>query len=1002
MNKNLFRIVFNRCRHLLMAVAEIVSPQGKTPGSRPAGHAPGRFALRGICFAAMLALGGAAFADGIVADPAALASRQPVVGQSANGVTVVQIAAPSAAGVSHNQYQQFNVGAGGAILNNSGKAVSTQLAGFIEGNANLAAGSARIILNEVTAANPSTLNGYIEVAGQRAQVVIANPWGISCSGCGFINTSNATLTTGVPQINAQGALTGYRVNDGTVALGDVNVAGLDSFAVISRAMKLNGKLYAKQVDAVLGRNQVDAATLQATPLAADPQAGAAPAFALDVAALGGMYANAIRLVGTEKGVGVNQQGNLAADAGELKISSAGDLVLAGQQSATTRLDAHADGKLSLTGSAAAQQALALSADGTLTQSGKAWSQHDLSLSAAQIDSSGELLAGVLADGSLGTDGDIVMKGDQSAKGSGRWRAAGKIDARGGATLDLSGADLNATQGISLNADDTVNTGNATLSTFGTLQTRSDTLDNRSGHLAAGTMDLQHATIRNDGGSLSQSGGGRWALQPTTLLSNQGGIVLARNAALSVKSDHVDNSGGGQIVSGAALDVQAGQLDNDAGLIQGSSALTTHAANFANGSGRWLALGAAPATLTVDTRLNNAGTISAAGDLVVSGGAIGNDKGKIRSDGLLNLQVAALDNGSGTLHGQNLKLAVTGTAKNAGSIDSADALDLTANTLDNSGGTIQSAGDMSLNLAGIDQGGSVTAGRDLTLAFTSPLAHATGGSLKANRNLGITAQQLQNGSHLEAVNALNLQATALDNSGDLTAGDTVTSTLSDQLNNLASGGINATTLHLTAPVINNAGFISGQTVGFDGVSFTNSGDTAFIGSGDDMRFGQTDRVENLDGAEINVQGKLTVGNALAPMNLLHNRSARIAVEGDAEVNAKQVVNESNPVTVTTTQTSTSQTKTAYQFQFVCTDFESRGHDGGGCGGGYDVMSSIYVGQIHDLDESHRTFHWNSPYGDQTVSYAYRGGIGSIFCRIMTRISNSSRRGVTYSVMQDRSR
>lgn len=90
------------------------------------------------------------------------------------------------------------------MLNNSAQVVNTQLAGYVGGNPNLAGGSARIILNEVTHANPSQLNGYLEVAGQRAQVVVANPWGISCSGCGFINTQQAMLSTGTPQLNAQG------------------------------------------------------------------------------------------------------------------------------------------------------------------------------------------------------------------------------------------------------------------------------------------------------------------------------------------------------------------------------------------------------------------------------------------------------------------------------------------------------------------------------------------------------------------------------------------------------------------------------------------------------------------------------------------------------------------------------------------------------------------------------------------------------------------------------
>ncbi|SUX53916.1 two-partner secretion domain-containing protein [Chromobacterium vaccinii] len=287
MNKHLYRIIFNQSRGQLMVVQEDASGQGKGNGAESVAAtlaaACKAFSLRLSVLLIGLGLGSSALAADIAADPHAPAGKQPGVIQSANGLPVVQIAAPTAAGVSHNQYQQFNVGPGGALLNNSVVNVNTQLAGYISGNPNLKNGSARIILNEVTQANPSQLRGYLEVAGQRAQVVIANPWGITCSGCGFINTQQATLTTGAPQLNAQGALTGYQVAGGRVSIdgAGLNAANVDSFAIISRAVSVNANLYAQKLDLVLGRNQVDAATLAAQPLAASPSD--APAFALDVA-----------------------------------------------------------------------------------------------------------------------------------------------------------------------------------------------------------------------------------------------------------------------------------------------------------------------------------------------------------------------------------------------------------------------------------------------------------------------------------------------------------------------------------------------------------------------------------------------------------------------------------------------------------------------------------------------------------------------------------------------
>ena len=150
----------------------------------------------------------------ILADPTAAGNQQPTVLVTPNNVPLVHIQTPSAAGVSRNAYRQFDVPPPGAILNNSRTNVQTQLGGLIQGNPWLATGSARVILNEIHSNHPSLLRGHVEVAGQRAQVVVANPSGVTCDGCGFINAHRATVTTGTPTINS-GNLEGFhsvRVN----------------------------------------------------------------------------------------------------------------------------------------------------------------------------------------------------------------------------------------------------------------------------------------------------------------------------------------------------------------------------------------------------------------------------------------------------------------------------------------------------------------------------------------------------------------------------------------------------------------------------------------------------------------------------------------------------------------------------------------------------------------------------------------------------------------------
>lgn len=208
--------------------------------------------------------------------------------QAANGVPVVNIASPNASGLSHNSYTQFNVGSQGLILNNSAQPVNTQLGGYVMGNANMAAGSARLILNEVTAPHPSQLQGYMEVAGQKAGVIVANPWGITCNGCGFINTAQATLSAGRALLDGQGALSGFEVQQGRLRLegSGLNASNTDRLALYGRVLELNAALHARDLQIVTGQNQLDKDGRVVAP--GSTQAGSG--YSIDSSALGGMYA----------------------------------------------------------------------------------------------------------------------------------------------------------------------------------------------------------------------------------------------------------------------------------------------------------------------------------------------------------------------------------------------------------------------------------------------------------------------------------------------------------------------------------------------------------------------------------------------------------------------------------------------------------------------------------------------------------------------------------------
>ena len=254
------------------------------------------------------------FAEEIVADPSAPDAQRPVVTEAgSSGVPLVQITAPSGE-VSLNRYDAFSVPERGAILNNAFLFANTQLAGYIEGNPNLIGGPARIIVNEVTSKNPSELRGFLEVAGAKASVVIANPNGILADGAGFLNTSRAILATGRSQTDAAGNFTGIRVEDGHALITGkgLDARGANAAEIYARAIEVNAGLWANHAKIVAGINDVGRDGSVTPITSSDSALRSAPSYAIDLADIGGMYASRVELVGTEKGLGVNLRGTVSA------------------------------------------------------------------------------------------------------------------------------------------------------------------------------------------------------------------------------------------------------------------------------------------------------------------------------------------------------------------------------------------------------------------------------------------------------------------------------------------------------------------------------------------------------------------------------------------------------------------------------------------------------------------------------------------------------------------
>ncbi len=341
-------------------------------------------------------------ADGIV-----VSAPGTTLGQAGNGVPIVNIAAPNGAGLSHNQFHDYNVGSQGVILNNAtDRTQSTQLGGIILGNSNLNGRAASTILNEVNGGSPSQLRGYTEVAGQSAHVIVANPYGISCNGCGFINTPQATLTTG-KAVLTNGQVSGYQVDGGSVSIegAGLNANNIDRFEIITRSAKLNAEIQAKNLAIIAGANDVDAKTLKATARAADP--ATTPQLAIDSSALGGMYAGAIKLVGTEAGVGVKLDGKMVASGGDIQLDANGHLSMV-DTAATGAVNVKAQ-SLETKGAVYAGTTLDVTTQGDLSSQNNLVAKDHITLSSGgQLTNNGIIEAGVNADNSRNATGDISI------------------------------------------------------------------------------------------------------------------------------------------------------------------------------------------------------------------------------------------------------------------------------------------------------------------------------------------------------------------------------------------------------------------------------------------------------------------------------------------------------------------------------------------------------------------------------------------------------------------
>jgi filamentous hemagglutinin family protein len=792
-----------------------------------------------------------------------------------NGVPVVNIAPPNSSGLSHNKYHKFNVNQEGAVLNNNNDVIQTQLAGAIRGNPNIVSGKeAKVILNEVVSANRSYLRGFIEVGGKSADVIVANPWGITADGVGFINTSRAVLTTGTPNIDAAENLQGFRVTQGDLLVEGKGIDGTRQtyLDLVVRSASFNGPVNADNLHITTGANDWNYTdrTSQATT-----GSGAVSTYAIDSTLFGGMYANKIHIVATEDGVGVRALGEMAASADDLIITSKGTLELKNKISSKkdvkiTYEGSDVNGGINISSSEAsvtAEDNLNLTSTGKVILS-KAFLKagNNLSINSLLLEDSGEKTDIRSADNNI----DITTQNKTNISGT-QWIAGGAVSANVGefkvganGAWIYSGIDPNkTTKSITIEATtDDIDLASATIETPSQIILTANSAGINIGSgvdqgiRTSGDVTLNARTNINVDGKVlagnnliirSKNSSGNLILVNTGRL--QAGNSLDMTGYQDNNALKVENKGLGIIV-GDILTLKANALTNEIdAYIQGTQGSIINVSSTLNNSGSLILSDTSGKDGTITAGIiTNSGTIQGKGNINVNFGNTGDftntgkllasskvilrgsnrnlsNSGRIQAGGLLDLGSLSLNNqGSGILLGDTLTTNVA-TLTNAGTIQGTQGSTVNvAGTLNNSGSLIlsdTSGKDGTITAGAITNSGTVQGKGAVIVNFGNTGDFTNTGKLLASGVVWLkgsnSGRLLDNWGRIQAGGQLRLDNLSLENRGDSAV--LLGATFTADVQNFSNYGI----IQGQMPTVNitNTFYNSGTFIGVAGTTTINA-------------------------------------------------------------------------------------------------------------------------------------------------------------------------------------
>ncbi|EXI62482.1 Large exoprotein involved in heme utilization or adhesion [Mannheimia granulomatis] len=841
MNKQCFRVIFSKTLQRLVVVSELAKSEGKSTESSSSGQILQKICkIKPLVFSLFYALGFVtfsqnAFAEDLIiqADSSASKNQQPIILQTANGLPQVNIQTPNDKGLSHNKYSQFDVAEKGAILNNSRTTTQTQQAGLVQGNPYLARGEAKVILNEVNSSKPSVMKGYVEVAGKKADVIIANPSGLHCEGCGIINSDRATFTTGKPEIK-NGQVDNFKIEAGKVK---VSGKGLDNSRVdyteiLAREAEVNAGIWSKKETKVItGKNTVKRSETDKNlqiintkqPLANEGK----PQVAIDVGELGGMYSGKIHLIGTEKGVGVRNAGHIGASAETLQIDSQGRIVNTGTLNAAKPVTLTASqgienkgkienkqGDIQLTSKSDIQNSGSMVARGgniqqkaetQIHQSGEAVAKGNIRYTAKNIEATKDSLiaAGVKVQDTK--QGESRILEEQSPQGKNidiqakeKVVLQGKNVTSGKMTVSATEINTNHSQNNAYIIEQLAKSGsiyadNAKFTARQIQLTTPSLLSTQNSHLTADIIKTQQKNLaaqsavwkqtteedfrleadQIDTQNASFSTVGNFFVNGNALINNQG--ILISGKRLELNLNNAIYSAGGRLVAEQAILAKTKALENQSGLIYAKGNIALASKNSLNNQ---------------NTQQQYQGII-ALGELSLNTGVYDNQQGNFISGGKQTIHADELINKVGVISSQSTQdIQVTENIQNQAGRVTANGSTISAKNLDNSQqGEISSLNHLMLTFSEQlnNQLGIIKANQSITHKSDS-LNNRQGKIISTNKQVKINIQKSLNNQQglISADTALSINANGLNNQdGNVQTkkGDLALSLQKGKLNNL---------------------------------------------------------------------------------------------------------------------------------------------------------------------------------------------------------------------------